>query len=70
MTFGSDHYVPVVKVKRGEKLALRILATRLRSQITPLLEIVECKPTNHLLDISIQRFKTSGRAYAGTRDHC
>jgi Beta protein len=48
MSFGSDHYVPVVKVKRGEKLALQTLAIRLRSRITPLLEIVERSPSRIL----------------------
>lgn len=41
MTFGADHYVPVLKVKRGEKAALRSIPVRLRRHITPLLEIVE-----------------------------
>jgi hypothetical protein len=44
MTFGRDHYVPVVKVKRGEKNALQQIASRLGTRITPLLEIVERKP--------------------------
>lgn len=43
MIFGPNHYVPVLKVKRGEKAALRELAAPLCSQITPLLEIVERK---------------------------
>ncbi|MCY3706448.1 MAG: hypothetical protein OXH08_13280 [Gammaproteobacteria bacterium] len=41
MTFGPSHYVPVLKVKRGEKGALQGISPILRSQITPLLEIVE-----------------------------
>lgn len=44
MTFGPDHYVPVLKVKRGEKAALQAIPTPLRAYITPLLEIVERKP--------------------------
>lgn len=44
MTFGSNHYVPVLKVKRGEKAALRSLAPPLFQRITPLLEIVERRP--------------------------
>lgn len=36
-----DHYVPVLKVKRGEKRALREIHIGLRNRITPLLEIVE-----------------------------
>lgn len=43
MNFGSNHYVPVLKVKRGEKASLLALAAHLHSRITPLLEIVERK---------------------------
>ncbi len=43
MTFGPNHYVPVLKVKRGEKAALLALAAPICSRITPLLEIVERK---------------------------
>ena len=46
MIFGTHHYVPVLKMKRGEKGALRAIAPSLRPRITPLLEIVErTKPT-------------------------
>lgn len=41
MTFGAHHYVPVLKVKRGEKRALRLLSSSVRTRVTPLLEIVE-----------------------------
>lgn len=44
MTLGSDHYVPVLKVKRGEKKALQSIEPSLQQRITPLLEIVERKP--------------------------
>jgi hypothetical protein len=44
MTFGADHYVPVLKVKRGEKKALQRISPALKRRITPLLEIVERKP--------------------------
>lgn len=43
MKFGPNHYVPVLKVKRGEKGALRLIRPDLRLTITPLLEIVEWK---------------------------
>ncbi len=43
MTFGADHYVPVLKVKRGEKKALQGIQPSLMKSITPLLEIVERK---------------------------
>lgn len=41
MTFGANHYVPVLKVKQGEKAALSGVAAALVPRITPLLEIVE-----------------------------
>ena len=41
MTFGADHYIPIFKVKRGEKTALTLIAKPLRKRITPLLEIVQ-----------------------------
>jgi hypothetical protein len=48
MTFDSHHYVPVLKVKRGEKAALSLIDPSLRERITPLLEIVERKPEKTL----------------------
>ena len=41
MTFDHHHYVPVLKVKRGEKKALVSIEASIRSHITPLLEVVE-----------------------------
>ena len=41
MTFGPCHYVPVLKVKRGEKAALSRISPSLKQRIVPLLEIVE-----------------------------
>ena len=41
MTFGPDHYVPVLKVKRGERKALQRVSSIHQSRITPLLEIVK-----------------------------
>ena len=41
MKFGPNHYVPVLKVKRGEKRALGLVSTALTDRITPLMEIVE-----------------------------
>lgn len=46
MTFGHDHYVPVLKVKRGEKMALQMIAAPLQVRMTPLLEIVKRNPQN------------------------
>jgi len=40
-----NYYVPVLKVKRGEKDSLRAVASHLRQRITPLLEIVEREST-------------------------
>jgi hypothetical protein len=65
MTFGPRHYVPVLKVKRGEKRALRSLGNGVVQHITPLLEIVERRGTRleaHVetafsnLDASVSRF--------------
>lgn len=69
MTFGSRHYVPVLKVKRGEKSALQLVALDIREHITPLLEIVEWrkrqeKPTlrSHL-DTAFKDLAKSLRRY-------
>ncbi|GEM_PF-1465690 len=43
MKFGPNHYVPVLKVKRGEKSALGAVSPTWCGWITPLLEIVERK---------------------------
>jgi hypothetical protein len=43
MTFGANHYVPILKAKQGEKAALSRVAGALVPRITPLLEIVERK---------------------------
>ncbi|MDT9719647.1 beta family protein [Paenibacillus sp. ClWae2A] len=37
--FSSEHYVPVIKWKRGERTALEHLSSTTRDRITPLLEI-------------------------------
>lgn len=43
MSFGASHYVPILKVKRGEKKALTEISPTITHRITPLLEIVERK---------------------------
>jgi len=43
MTFGPAHYVPVLKIKRGEKSALQLISKTAQARITPLLEITERK---------------------------
>lgn len=67
MTFGPHHYVPVLKVKRGEKAALLRIATNLRMRITPLLEIVERKPDKKTLaahlDTAFEGLAESAGAY-------
>src|SRR5262245_50847280 len=44
MTFGPNHYVPILKLKRGEKAALGRVASNRRSRITPLLQEAERMP--------------------------
>jgi len=41
VTFGSEHYIPVLKIKRGEKKALTAIEPSICQRITPLLEIVQ-----------------------------
>jgi len=41
MNFGANHYVPVLKAKRGEKAALQRIQPSARKRITPLIQIVE-----------------------------
>ncbi len=43
MTFGPNHYVPVLKVKPAEKAALAGLPPLVAAHITPVLEIIENK---------------------------
>lgn len=52
MTFGANHYVPVLKVKDGEKRALAGLTAAVSAHVTPLLEIIERKkgtPASHVV---------------------
>lgn len=69
MNFGPNHYVPILKVKAGEKKALRSIAARWRPMITPLLEIVEWKKdkkdsvTDHL-ETAFKGLSDSVRPYA------
>jgi len=48
MIFDARHYVPLLKVKRGEKQALRLISSTLQPMITPFLEIVERKAEKSL----------------------
>lgn len=66
MTFGPDHYVPVLKTKRGEKSALRSIAASLQPRITPLLEIVERnkETLSAHLDNSFEKLAESVSSYS------
>jgi hypothetical protein len=67
MRFGAHHYVPVLKVKRGEKTALQLLPPPAKARITPLLEIVARKADKEIdehlettfkgLDVAVQGFR-------------
>lgn len=68
MTFGPRHYMPVLKVKRGEKKALQAIAPALQRQIIPLMEIVERRaektPTiSQHLKTAFRDFELSVRPY-------
>ena len=66
MTFDSHQYVPVLKVKRGEKAALSLVEPSLRQRMTPLLEIVERKPDKSLkahLETAFKGLSESARLY-------
>ena len=70
MTFGPHHYVPVLKIKRGEKRALSSISTSLRKRITPFLEIVERENQNppitleHHLDKAFKDLAVSVQLYS------
>ena len=67
MTFALDHYVPVLKVKRGEKRALQLISPSLHHGITPLLEIVERKDPTAVeahLDTAFKDLADSLRRYS------
>ena len=61
MNFDETHYVPVLKIKGGEKDALAQLSSTVRARIRPLLEVVERDdeektPTEHI-DTTFKKFK-------------
>lgn len=67
MTFGSDHYVPVLKIKQGEKHALADLSPAIRARVTPLLEIVQMngkKTLNQHLDTAFKNFNQAVAGFA------
>jgi len=68
VNFDSSHYVPVLKVKRAEKHALKKIAPSLRSRITPLLELVERNPDKastigHHLDTAFKDLAPATSSY-------
>lgn len=70
MNFGIDHYVPVLKVKRGEKKALQLIDPAVRAQVVPLLEIVERRQdqkgsVSAHLDTAFKELADSIRPYPG-----
>lgn len=74
MTYGAQHYVPVLKVKRGEKAALSLLSDFARARVSPLLEIVE--RTNNTVDAHLntafrglaEAVRGFGRCFIDTRE--
>lgn len=69
MTDLQDHYVPVLKVKRGEKRALREIHINLQQRIIPLLEIVELnslsnKTLNQHLNTAFRNLAESVHSYS------
>jgi hypothetical protein len=67
MTFGPDHYVPVLKVKRGERKALQRVSSIHQPRITPLLEIVKRTPGKTLsahLDTTFTDLEEAVRPYS------
>lgn len=75
MDFGSQHYVPVLKVKRAEKAALAAVGSKMPGTVTPLLEVVERKSDRtssaHLdttFDRLAQSVSKSARCFLDTRE--
>lgn len=75
MTFGPSDYVPVLKIKRGEKKALQRMAPALQPRIVPLLEIVERRPEkaidrhlNTAFDALTESMRSYGRCFLDARE--
>ena len=63
MNFDETQYVPVLKLKGGEKDALALLSPSVRTRIRPLLEVIERDeeektPAEHI-DTTFKKFKTA-----------
>jgi hypothetical protein len=68
MNFDAQHYVPVLKAKRGEKGALSLLDDKVAERVTPLLEIVE--RTENPLDDHLKTAFTKLAAAVSRFDRC
>ena len=68
MNFSPNHYVPVLKVKRGEKQALASIELGIRKHVTPLLEIVERKGTADKLPTIDEHLSTGFKDLAPSLD--
>jgi hypothetical protein len=66
VTFSSRHYVPVLKIKRGEKKALQAIESSIRERVIPLLEVVERteKELNDHLKTAFKDLADSAQLYA------
>jgi len=40
MSFGLDHYVPVLRLKKGELWSLKYVASDVRESVTPIIEVL------------------------------
>ncbi|HVM33554.1 MAG TPA: hypothetical protein VMU88_10500 [bacterium] len=66
MNFNYRHYVPVLKIKQGEKAALQNIQPALQPHITPLLEVVERVPAKNIqshLETTFKQLAESTRPY-------
>jgi hypothetical protein len=66
MMLAGGHYMPVLKLKGGEKAALRALAESMKSDVIPLLELVERQSKDSLdahLNRAFRRLAESLRGY-------
>ena len=67
ITFGPRHYIPILKVKRGEKSALSSISPHLKQFVVPLLEIVERaggRSVDDHLSISFKDLASNLQGYA------
>ena len=65
MTFGSAHYVPILKLKQGEKEALGATAPAIRERTTPFFEVVQLAGKKSLQKHLGTSFKGLAQAVGG-----